>query len=134
MNKTRLEWYQLRDALERADFPSAFLLLRNAPSLIDERNSIGESVLHFLAVENNSTAVEWLHACGADLNAANEFGTPVLFEVALLGHWDLFKWLIKHGADLQKKDAQGQTIAEYLIEFGRPETLEFINKYVMAEA
>ena len=90
MSTTRPEWYHLRNALEHADYSSASTLLENDSSLIDARNGIGESVLHFLAVENNQLAVKWLHARGANLNATNKFGKPLLFEVALLGYKDLF--------------------------------------------
>lgn len=128
MSRARPEWYHLRDALERADFSRASTLLEQDSSLIDERNSIGESLLHFLAVENNRQAVEWLHARGADLNASNEFGTPLLFEVAQLGYRDLFLWLIEHGADPKKKDTLGQSICEYLADFNKPEMIEFINR------
>src|SRR5215471_14495240 len=107
MSEVRPEWYQLRDALERVDLKSAATLLNNEPGLIYERNGIGETVLHFLAVEDNRSAVEWLHSRGADLDAKNKFGTPLLFEVALLEYRDLFLWLVRHGADPQKKTAGG---------------------------
>lgn len=130
MSTARPEWFQLRDALEQADFAGASTLLDKDPSLLNERNGIGESVLHFLAVEDNREAVEWLHKRGADLNAANKFGRPLLFEVAQLGYRDLFLWLIEHGADPNKKDAQGQRIDEYLAEFDEPEMIEFIKKHI----
>lgn len=130
MSRARPEWHQFRDALERADFSGASGLLEQDSSLLDERNGIGESVLHFLAVENNRKAVEWLHARGSDLNATNEFGTPLLFEVAQLGYHDLLLWIIEHGADPKKKDAQGQSIDEYLAEFDKPEMIEFIKQRI----
>ena len=130
MNRARPEWYQFRDALERADFSGASTLLDQDSGLLDERNGIGESVLHFLAVENNRQAVEWLHARGADLNAVNEFGTPLLFEVAQLGYRDLLLWLVERGADPKKKDAQGQRIDEYLAECDKPEMIQFISQHI----
>ena len=130
MSSARPEWYQLRDALESADFFAASTLLDGDSSLLHERNGIGESVLHFLAIENNRPAVEWLHSRGADLNAANEFGTPLLFEVAQLAYRELLLWLIEHGADPKKKDAQGQRIDEYLAEFDKPEMIEFIKQHI----
>lgn len=128
MSVTRKEWHQFRDSLENADFVVAATLLEEDSSLINERNGIGESVLHFFAVENNRPAVEWLHKHGADLNAANGFGTPLIFEVALLGYRDLLLWLIEHGADHEKKDAHGQGLEDYLAEFDRPEMIEFIHR------
>ncbi len=130
MSNARPEWYQLRDAPENANFPDASSLLETAPSSIHETNGIGETVLHFLAVENDQSAVEWLHTRGADLNACNKFGTPLLFEVAQLGYQDLFLWLVEHGADPIRKDGQGQRIDEYLADFDQLEIIEFIKKHI----
>ncbi|MCB1225891.1 MAG: ankyrin repeat domain-containing protein [Verrucomicrobiales bacterium] len=130
MSSTRPEWYQFRDVLERADFSAASALLEGDSSLLHKENGIGESVLHFLAVENNQPAIEWLHTRGADLNATNKFGTPLLFEMAQLGYRDLLLWLVEHGADPKRKDAQGQRIDEYLAEFDKPEMIEFIKQHI----
>ena len=74
--------------------------------------------------------MKWLHARGANLNAINKFGKPLLFEVALLGYKDLFLWLIEHGADPQKKDAQDQRIDEFLSDYDKPEMIEFIKIHI----
>jgi ankyrin repeat protein len=129
MNSTRPEWFQLKNALEQGDVSLASSLLEKDSTLIDERNGIGESVLHFLAVENNRHAVQWLHTQGSDLNAVNEFGTPLLFEVALLGYRELFIWLVEHGADPNKTNAEGQRIEDYLAEFSKAEMIDFIKQH-----
>jgi len=134
MSDVRPEWYQLRDALEQADFVTAAALVEKVPPLIDERNGIGETVLHFLAVENNQPAVEWLHARRADLNATNKFGTPLLFEVADLGYRDLLVWLLQHGANPTKKKSDGQTLEEHLAERGETDMIAFIKEYVTPTA
>jgi len=134
MSDVRPEWYQLRDALEQADFVTAAALVEKVPPLIDERNGIGETVLHFLAVENNQPAVEWLHARRADLNATNKFGTPLLFEVADLGYRDLLVWLLQHGANPTKKKSDGQTLEEHLAERDETDMIAFIKEYVTPTA
>src|SRR5262249_46781819 len=126
----RPEWYQFRDALEQADFSAAATLLQNDPHLIAERNGIGETVLHFLAVENNHPAIEWLHARGADLNTKNDFGIPLLFEVAQLGYRDLFLWLVQHGADPAKTTSDGQRIKDFLAEFDKADMITFIDEHM----
>jgi hypothetical protein len=98
MSSVQPGWYRFRDALEQGDFAAASALLLQDPRLIDHANNLGETVLHFLAVENNQPAVEWLASRGADLNPSNEFGTPLLFEVAQLGYRELLLWLVRHGA------------------------------------
>jgi ankyrin repeat protein len=130
MSSTRPEWYQLRNALEQGDPSAAAALLEQDPALIDERNGLGETVLHFLAVENNLPPVEWLHSQGADLNVTNKFGTPLLFEVARPGYEELLLWLIKHGADPKMKNADGETIEEYLAYIKEPGMIAFIKAHV----
>jgi ankyrin repeat protein len=130
MSSVRQQWYQLRDALEVGDFSTASSMVTEDSSLIDQRNGIGETVLHFLAVENNLRAVEWLHARGSDLNAANAFGTPLLFEVAQLGYRELFRWLLTHGADPKRTNAHGQSITDYLQEFDSFEMRDFVLPFI----
>ena len=69
------------------------------------RNGIGETVLHFLAVENDREGVSWLHSRGFSLNETNAFGIPMIFEVAQLEYRDLFLWFTHHGADLSETAA-----------------------------
>lgn len=130
MSTVHPEWYQLRDAAGQADFAIAGMLLRNNPKLLDERNGLGETVLHFLAVENSLPGIEWLHQRGASLNTTNEFGTPLLFEVALLGHRDLLLWLVAHGADPKQTDSNGQSLRSYLAECNKPKMVAFIDEHL----
>ena len=109
-------WYELRDAVFAQDLSAAEALIRERPALLHLSNGIGETVLHFLAVEDDRHGVAWLHARGADLNTKNSFGAPVLFEVASLEYKELFCWLVEHGADPYATDNDGQSLVEHLIE------------------
>ena len=124
------EWYRFRNAIYRADLPASTSLLQEHPSLLDARNGIGETVLHFLAVENCLHGIEWLHKQGASLNSTNKFGMPLLFEVAQLGYRDIFVWLIAHGADTTQKNSDDHSIRDYLAEVERPDMIEFINEHI----
>ncbi len=134
MINVRPEWYQLRNAVYGAEFDVAEALLREDPNLIDERNGIGETVLHFLAVEDFLAGIEWLHAHGGCLHTSNKWGTPLLFEVAQLGYRDLFLWLAAHGADPRQRDQDGRSVWEYLTESGKPDMIAFINSYFLQDA
>jgi ankyrin repeat protein len=79
--------------------------------LLSLRNGIGETALHFLAVENDMKGVAWLHARGFDLNAKNHFRNPVIFEVAQLGYKQLLLWFVENGADPNAHNAEQQDIA-----------------------
>jgi ankyrin repeat protein len=74
-------------------------LLSQHPELIHARWVHGESVLHFLAVENFIDGVRFLAENGADPNMVNEFGDPPLIDVAFLGNAEVAEILLANGAD-----------------------------------
>jgi ankyrin repeat protein len=83
------------------DSPEATLaLLRSAPHLLGARTGLGETPLHYLAVENHLRAVALLVEAGAEVNTLNSCrGTP-LSEAASLGYDELVAYLLSHGARL----------------------------------
>jgi ankyrin repeat protein len=108
-------WYELRNSVYTRQLKHAEDLLNANPSLFDLRNSIGETVLHFLAVENDIQGVEWLHDRGFSLDTKNRFGEPLVFEAADFGHKELVLWLAHHGADFSVVDRKNRNIGEYLL-------------------
>ena len=115
------EWYELRDLVADKKFEEAAALLARQPSLRIAVNGIGETVLHYLAVENDEQGVSWLLLQGFDINTRNKFGTPVVFEVAQLDHKGLLGWFISKGADMKCRDKDGKDIKEYVLDFGHKE-------------
>ena len=81
---TSPKWYELRDLVAGKKFEGAAVLLAREPSLRSAVNGLGETVLHYQAVENDEEGVAWLSSQGFDINIRNELGTPVVFEVAQL--------------------------------------------------
>lgn len=108
-------WYLLRDALFHEDFEFAETHLQAHPGLLEERDGVGETVLHFLAIEDCLAGVAWLHARGASLDTRDDLGTPVVFDVAGLGYADLLQWFVAQGADLQQRDWDGRDLVAYVI-------------------
>ena len=123
---TDIVWRKLRDAVYGRDFLEAEKPLAENPALPTMRNGIGETVLHFLAVENDIQAVSWLHAREFSLDEKNKFGTPAVFEVAQLEYKELFLWFSHRAADLSAKDADGNDLATNLIEYGKEEMAQFV--------
>jgi ankyrin repeat protein len=80
------------------DLAIAEELLREEPDLIYVKNGIGETVLHYLAVENELELVRWLHNKGSDLNTTNEFGNTPLSAAAGLGNLEICEYLLDAGA------------------------------------
>lgn len=119
-------WYQLRDAVLERRHDDAAALVEQDPGLLSLNNGIGETVLHFLAVENDLEGVAWLHARGADLHTKNKFGTPALFEVAQLEYRALYTWFVSHGADRAATDAEGNDLVQHLIEYGNEDMAAWV--------
>lgn len=70
------------------------------PNAITLRNEhLGETLLHWLAVENYEDAVALLLELGADANTTNESGNSVLADAVLLGRESIVERLLRHGAD-----------------------------------
>jgi ankyrin repeat protein len=110
-------WYELRDLVAEKKFVEAAALLSREPTLRSAVNRLGETVLHYQAVENDQEGVSWLLSQGFDIDTRNELGTPVVFEVAQLDYRDLLQWFISKGADLKCRDREGKNIKEYVLEF-----------------
>lgn len=127
---SQMLWYELRNAVYAREFAVAESHLKTNPHLINLRNGIGETVLHFLAVENDAEGVAWLHEHGFDLDTKNEFGTPVLFEIAELDYKDLILWFAQQGALFNAMDRDGQGIISYLREREKDDVAQFIVKNV----
>ena len=64
MNHSDPRWYKLRNLVFEEAFANADALVASDPSLLHARNGLGETVLHFLAVEDDLAGVAWLHAKG----------------------------------------------------------------------
>ena len=115
------EWYELRNLVAKKEFDQAAAMLAQNPSLRLAVNGLGETVLHYLAVENDQQGVSWLLSQGFDINTRNLFGTPAVFEVAQLDHRDLLRWFIENGADWKCRDSDGLNIKEHVLEYGHVE-------------
>jgi ankyrin repeat protein len=129
MGSTDQRWYAFRNAVRRGDYDEAQKLLDRDLKLLDLRNGTGETVLHFLAVENERNCVAWLRLRGADIDTKNRHGTPVLFEVARLHHKELFAWFVDAGADLKAVDRYEQDLVEHLEEFDQTDMAAFVRQF-----
>ena len=129
MNTTVSIWQEFRDVVYSGDFARADKMLSEKPALLHMMNSIGETVFHFLAVENDLDGVVWLHAKGADLDTKNAFGQPVLFEVASLGYKELYRWFVDKGVDIRATDNEGHDIVLHLLEYDRSEMAEWVRAH-----
>ncbi len=101
--KDRSRFVLLRHAVY-SDLGLAESLLKEDPSLVHATNGTGETVLHYIAIENGLEEVAWLIAHGADVNAKDEFDETPLMSAAVLDHYKMCKLLLEHGADISIRD------------------------------
>ena len=104
----RARFYEIRDAY-LTDVGAASLAVSTDRTLLDVRSGIGETVLHWLVVEDVIHAVESLIACGAEVDTKNDFGATPLMEAASLGYEDMCRLLLTHGADVRYINERGES-------------------------
>jgi ankyrin repeat protein/gamma-glutamyl-gamma-aminobutyrate hydrolase PuuD len=76
---------------------------------IDERNSIGDTLLHNALSARNIEASKMLIAYGAEIDAKNIYGQTPLLYAAFFGTLEIMQLLLKHGADVHVQDESGNT-------------------------
>jgi ankyrin repeat protein len=122
---------------ERADIliNACFESLEKASELLDEDHSLlfeitglGETPLHYLAVENQIDAVKLLYSKGAELNTINECAGTPLSEAASLGHIDIVKFLLENGASINQVP-DGDPIIHEAVRSGNSEIVDLLVRY-----
>ncbi len=91
------------------DLSEAARLLDVEPTLLHERTGLGETPLHFLAVEDQAAAVRFLHERGAEIDPRNDFGATPFFDALGLGNETTAAYLFHAGANCHCKDHSGET-------------------------
>ncbi|MEP6667564.1 MAG: ankyrin repeat domain-containing protein [Chthoniobacter sp.] len=126
-SKVDPRFYTFRDAA-RSDLQVAADMLADDPKIIRLRNGIGETALHFLAVENCLAEVDWLIEHGSEVDTQNEFRQTPLMEAASLGLLDMCKVLISRGANFRYVSAQGESVFSAAAAADRVEVLQHLLK------
>ena len=122
------DWHNLLSVVLNGDFAEAKKIIEHSPHLLIETNVVGQTLLHYLSLQNKEKEVSWLFDHGASLNTQDIYGVPPLFEISALEYQDLVLWFLKNGADLTIEDDDEQNIYEYLTNNGFESGAEFIRK------
>lgn len=105
-------WIELYDELDNNRMPDPKLVAKCMMS----RTGIGETMLHWYAIEGSASVLEKLITLGFDINTQNEFGQTPIMEASEVGKWDNVKVLLKHNAKLEVKDKYGNDYFAHLKE------------------
>ena len=103
---------QLVDAAVR-DEAAAERLLRDHPRLVHGTNRLGETALHFLAVEGYAGGVAFLARLGAPVDARNGSQRTPLMEAAMVGATQVVRQLLACGADPYAETPEGNTAWDF---------------------
>ena len=108
-NTTRSPFYELRDLLLSAP-QEALSRLRRDRSLLDARSGLGETLLHWMAVEDASSLVSALIELGAEIDTVNHFGSTPLQEAVQLGRTEICLELLARGASVTHINDAGDSV------------------------
>ena len=91
------------------------------------RTGIGETMLHWYAIEGEPHVLRKLIELGFEVNTRNRFGNTPIMECALIGRWDNAGVLLESGADLSITNDDGEDFLEYLKAHGVRPPEGFVN-------
>ncbi|EDY16862.1 hypothetical protein CfE428DRAFT_5671 [Chthoniobacter flavus Ellin428] len=123
--KTDPRFYAFRDIV-RSDLPGAAAILVADPEVIRLRNELGETAMHYLAVENRPQEVAWLITRGAEVDTKNQFEQTPLMEVAALGLLNICRLLVSRGADYRYVNARGESVLSAAASTDHEEVVEYL--------
>lgn len=89
----------------QGELGEASAILQRHPELIHDRNSVRETPLHWLAIENELAGVRLLAKAGAAVDCADHAGSTVLCHCAGLGLIEICRLLLDRGADPHQRSS-----------------------------
>lgn len=110
-------WIEAYEALEdNRSLPAELLSV-----VLANRNGLGESMLHWYAIEGDPAVIAKIIGIGFDVNATNEFGRTPLFECVMIDRWEVVELLLAHGARTDIRDQNDEDVFACLDEGGEQE-------------
>ena len=115
MSEESQGYFELLNAFRAASYQGTGTEFISAhPELTSIRSPhVGETVLHFVAIENEVQAVKELAAAGADAGCCDGSQTTPLMSSVKLGHFEMASLLLALGADVHARDHDGQTVLHH---------------------
>ncbi|CAK8713753.1 hypothetical protein KKHLCK_02805 [Candidatus Electrothrix laxa] len=104
-------WIDLYSLLENGSKPPSTLVTK----CMSSRTGLGETMLHWYAIEGAPDILQKLINLGFDVNVQNEFGNTPIMECSQIERWDNAKVLMENGADLRIKNKEEQALAANIL-------------------
>lgn len=106
------------DLIGRNDLEGLKARIASDAALLEDRNRLGKTPLHYAVHYKRLDAMAYLVDAGADINAQDGTGMTPLHVAAMLGRRDEARWLLEHGADPALLDSFGDNPAHTAAIFG----------------
>jgi ankyrin repeat protein len=104
--------------------------LTKNPKLINARNSLGETILHILVINNNIDIVKYLHNHGANLNTIDICScTSPLSDAVSIGNENIVKFLLHNGVSVRETYEMGNSILHEAIKSGDLKIIKILIDY-----
>ena len=81
------------------------------------RNGIGETMLHWYAIEGEPDVLQKLIDLGFNVNTQNDFGNTPIMECSQIGRWNNALILLENGVDLTIQNENKEDYKTYLEEY-----------------
>jgi len=99
----------LHDVVGHADLEKATVMLDRNPVLVNARNDLGKTPLHYAVVYGEPQFIGLLAERGADINAADGTGLTPLHVAAMMDRTDEAERLIALKCNIEARDRFGDT-------------------------
>ncbi len=114
------------EAVRHGDLKQIKALLDSKPNLVNAKDSVGFTSLHWAAIDGSEEVIELLLSRGADVNAPSSEGYTSLHNAARSGHKQIIKLLLDHGAAMNVRSKKGATPLGLAVDAGKTDAADFL--------
>lgn len=118
-------FYEVRN-LFLVDVAAALARVRADRSLLDVRSGLGETLLHWFAIEYREDIVKALIKTGAAVDSPNYIGATPFSEVAQVGNLSMCQLLLDHGAAIHATNSLGEMPLMHAASCGKVDMCRFL--------
>ncbi|MCK4374202.1 MAG: ankyrin repeat domain-containing protein, partial [Candidatus Brocadiae bacterium] len=115
------------------DLPALRALVKEDAGLINARNRMRSTPLHWAAETGRAEAAEFLLAQGADVNAPDEHGATPLHDAAWMGQKATVELLLANGADATARSDSHLTPLSMAMERGHRDVVGMLLRHAAAK-
>ena len=108
-------------------------MLAGDSAVLRLRNELGETAMHFFAVEGFPREVVWLIENGAEVDTQNKFKQTPLMEVAGMGRLEMCRLLVSLGASFGYVSSGGESVLSAAASTDEAQVVEFLLGLIPAE-